>query len=137
MPITRSRQAQTFLLEAGVDVTVLTGKETGASALNAGLATFGPGVALACHTHDCEESITILAGAAFLDIAGERTRMEPHDTSVVPGGVPHRFSNASAFGPMTMFWVYASASAGRTLVDAGLCEGAAPDRPSLSSEPSR
>lgn len=129
MPITRADTAQTFTLEAGVRVTVFTSRETGASALNAGTATFDPGVELACHIHDCEESITILEGEAVLDVEGQRHKLARYDTSVVGAGVPHRFRNASQTQSMMMFWVYASASAARTLVDSKRCEEHADEGP--------
>jgi len=127
MPITRGETARKFEIEPGVTVIVLTGAETGAASLNAGLATFEPGATLACHTHDCEESITILVGEAALDLEGRRETLSPFDTSMVPAGVPHRFANPSDSQPMTMFWVYASPAAGRTIVEEARCSTAARD----------
>ena len=131
MSVNRSENAEAFELEPGIDVTVLTDEKTGSTALHAGLATFEPGTGLACHTHDCEESVTILVGAAYLDVGGNRTRLEPFDTSVLQAEIPHRYSNASKDGPMTMFWVYASPSAGRTIVDSEFC---ATDEEPVTSE---
>ena len=121
MAVVRSEEAESFEIEPGIHVMVLTGAETGAAALNAGMATLDPGASLRCHTHDCEESVTILVGEAYLDLNGDRKKLEPFDTSVVKADVPHRYVNASDEKVMTMFWVYASSSAGRTIVDAELC----------------
>ncbi|MCY4108086.1 MAG: cupin domain-containing protein [Chloroflexi bacterium] len=121
MAVIRNEEAEWFELEPGIDVKVLSHETVGATALHSGMATFGPGAGLACHTHDCEESVTILAGEAFLDVDGRRMRLTPFDTSIVQADVPHRYSNASSESPMKMFWVYASPDAARTIVDAELC----------------
>ena len=105
MTVNRSENAEAFELEPGIDVIVLTDEKTGSTALHAGMAIFGPGTGLACHTHDCEESVTILVGEAYLDVNGNRTKLEPFDTSVLQADVPHKYSNASEDSPMTMFWV--------------------------------
>ena len=121
MPVIRSEEAESFEIESGIDVTVLSHETTGSTALHSGMATFGPGAGLACHTHDCEESVTILAGEACLDVDGRRTRLRPFDTSVVQADAPHRYSNASDESPMKMFWVYASPNAARTIMDQEFC----------------
>ena len=121
MPVIRSEEAESFELESGIAVTVLSHETTGSTALHSGMAEFGPGAGLACHTHDCEESVTILAGEAYLDVDGRRTMLKPFDTSIVQADVPHRYSNASGESPMTMFWVYASPNAARTIVAGELC----------------
>ncbi len=121
MLVIRSDKAESFELESGIDVTVLSHETTGSTALHSGMAEFGPGAGLACHTHDCEESVTILAGEAYLDVDGRRTRLVPFDTSVVQADAPHRYSNASNESPMTMFWVYASPNAARTIMDQEFC----------------
>ena len=46
----------------GVTVQILTGEDSGSNSLRVGTATFRPGAALPCHTHDFDESITILSG---------------------------------------------------------------------------
>jgi quercetin dioxygenase-like cupin family protein len=121
MSVNRSENTESFELEPGIDVVVLTDENTGSTALHAGMATFGPGTGLACHTHDCEESVTILVGEAYFDVDGNRTKLEPFDTSVLQADTPHRYSNASDENPMTMFWVYASPNSGRTFVDPEFC----------------
>ena len=121
MLVIRSDKAESFELESGIDVTVLSHETTGSTALHSGMAEFVPGAGLACHTHDCEESVTILAGEAYLDVDGRRTRLVPFDTSVVQADAPHRYSNASNESPMTMFWVYASPNAARTIMDQEFC----------------
>ena len=123
MGIVQSDQVEAFEYGEGIWVKKLAVPETGTESISVGTATFEPGAFLPCHIHHCEESITIIEGEAFVDVAGTRTRMRPYDTSHVPAGVPHRFLNASATETMSMLWVYASADMGRELVDPGECGG--------------
>ena len=122
MSVLKSENAESFQLEPGIDVMVLTSDRTGSTSLHAGMATFEPSAGLACHTHDCEESVTILVGEAYLDVEGMRTKLKPFDTSVLQAQTPHKYSNASDLRPMTMFWVYASANSGRTTVNSEFCD---------------
>jgi len=123
MGIVHSDQVEPYEYDKGIWVKKLAVPETGTESISVGVATFDPGVSLPCHIHNCEESITIIEGDAFVDVAGKRTRMEPYDTSHVPAGTPHRFLNASQTERMSILWVYASADMGRTLVEPEECTG--------------
>jgi len=123
MGIVRSDEAEPCEYGKGIWIKKLAVPETGTESISVGMATFDPGASLPCHIHGCEESITIIEGEAFVDVAGKRTRMRPYDTSHVPAGTPHRFLNASQTEKMSMLWVYASADMGRTLVDPEECRG--------------
>ena len=50
----------------------------------------GPGVAAEDYLQDQDEWITLLAGAAVLEVGGERVELGPGDWVLLPGGVPHR-----------------------------------------------
>ena len=93
----------------GVVVQILTGDDSGCKSLRVGTATFRPDAGLPCHTHDFDESITILSGET---------------TIFVDAGSPHRFINDHPTHPMVMIWVYAAASTARHLVDPVLCKPA-------------
>ncbi len=106
----------------GVVVQILTGDDSGSNNLRVGTATFRPDAGLPCHTHDFDESITILSGEATIFVDGQRTLMRARDTAFVPAGSPHRFTNDHPTDPMVMLWVYAATSTARNLVDPALCE---------------
>jgi cupin 2 domain-containing protein len=50
----------------------------------------GPDVAPEDYLQDQDEWITLLAGAAVLDVGGERVELGPGDWVLLPAGVPHR-----------------------------------------------
>ena len=108
----------------GVVVQILTGDDSGCKSLRVGTATFRPDAGLPCHTHDFDESITILSGETTIFVDGRRTLMRAHVTAFVPAGSPHRFINDHPTHPMVMIWVYAAASTARHLVDPVLCKPA-------------
>ena len=87
-----------------------------------GYGRFLPGASLPCHTHDFNESITIVAGHATCLVQGRKYELSNLDTACVPKGLPHRFVNLSN-DEMGMVWVYASSEPDRNLVDAKLCSG--------------
>lgn len=102
----------------GVRTTPLVGKELGASGLTTGLTKFPPGGAIPLHFHNCPEQVTILEGEAEVEIAGERSRVGRYDTTYIPAGVPHRFTNVGA-GPLVILWIYGSSEVTRTFVETG------------------
>ena len=77
------------------------------------------GTAIPFHSHNCEESVVLLSGHAYLDIDGEVQELKPLDTTFIPPNVPHRFRNMSDTEPMKILWIYASVNATRTLVETG------------------
>ncbi len=106
----------------GIVIQILTGDDSGSDSLRVGTATFRPGSGLPCHTHEFDESITILSGTATIFVDGKQRLMGARDTAFVPEGTPHRFANEDPSEPMVMLWVYAAASIERNIVDMALCE---------------
>lgn len=103
----------------GARTTPLVTASLGASAFINGITEFGGGVAIPFHSHNCEESVMLLEGDAYLDIDGEEHVLKAFDTTWIPANIPHRFRNMSATKPMKIFWIYASIDATRTLTDSG------------------
>jgi quercetin dioxygenase-like cupin family protein len=95
----------------------------GAKGVCGGYGIFEPGASLPCHFHGYDESITIVSGVATSQVAGKKYQVSNCDTLCIPKGRPHRFLNRSD-QPMAMIWVYAGDEPDRTVVDAGLCDGA-------------
>lgn len=94
----------------------------GAIGICGGYGRFLPGASLPCHTHDYDESITIVKGAADCLVEGRKYQLAGCDTAFIPSGLPHRFLNNSN-EEMAMVWVYAGDEPDRKIVDAGYCSG--------------
>jgi quercetin dioxygenase-like cupin family protein len=92
---------------------------TGATTFINGITEFGPGAEIPFHSHNCEESVVLLEGTAFLDIASEVHELKPLDTTFIPPNIPHRFRNRSKTHTMKILWIYASLQATRTLIETG------------------
>jgi quercetin dioxygenase-like cupin family protein len=103
----------------GACTTPLVLPSIGATGFINGITEFSPGAEIPFHSHNCEESVVLLEGEAYLDIAGEVHELTPLDTTFIPPNVPHRFRNRSQVAGMKILWIYASVNATRTLVDSG------------------
>ncbi|MDQ1218009.1 cupin domain-containing protein [Microbacterium arborescens] len=99
-------------------IPLVTAARGGTTYLN-GITIFEPGAAIGHHTHNVAESVMVIAGAAVVDIDGERTALSTFDTTFVPANIPHHFENASATEQMKIFWTYGSLDATRTLTGSG------------------
>ncbi len=104
-----------------VEARDLFAKRFGSRGICGGYGLFQPGSSLFCHTHDYDESITIVTGEAVCQVAGKQYIMSAGDNACVPNGHPHRFLNL-ADGPMEMMWVYAGDEPDRIVVDHVLCQ---------------
>lgn len=94
----------------------------GSNGICGGHGRFLPGASLPCHTHDYDESITIVKGTAICLVQGRRYQLSNCDCAFIPRGLPHRFLNLSE-EEMEMVWVYAGSEPDRQIIDAGYCSG--------------
>jgi len=120
--IRRFRMGEVYQLQENAFFTDLFARRFGASGICGGYARFLPGASLPCHTHDYDESITIVAGSAMCLVEGRKYQLRPYETAFIPMGIPHRFLNHSN-EEMVMLWVYAGDEPDRTIVDSGYCDG--------------
>ena len=117
--IFRPDEIQAHERGGGARTIPLVNRASGTTSFINGITIFEPGAAIPLHQHNCEESVMLLEGNAFVEIDGERHRLKPQDTTFIPAGLPHRFVNASGTEPMKILWIYASVDATRTIVATG------------------
>ncbi len=94
-------------------------KRCGSTSMMNGVTILNGGAAIPMHTHNCEETVMLLEGAAVAEVDGVEHHLQPGDTTWIAAEIPHRFRNLSATEPMKIFWTYASVDATRTLVETG------------------
>ena len=83
------------------------------------MTSFPRDAAVALHTHNTDEQVTLLEGEATAEIDGRQEPVTPYDTTFIPTGVPHRFINRGN-GTMRILWVYGSVHVTRTSVETGI-----------------
>jgi quercetin dioxygenase-like cupin family protein len=120
--IIRSNLAEKYELAENAFFCDLFANRFGAKGICGGYGRFLPGASLPCHTHDFDESITIVKGAAVCMVRGKRYELSGYDTAFIPRGIPHRFLNQSS-DEMAMIWVYAGDEPDRRIVDSRYCSG--------------
>jgi quercetin dioxygenase-like cupin family protein len=87
--------------------------------ITTGISSYPVGKGAPPHSHNCDEHVTLLSGAAEVEIDGNVTPLVPHDTTYVKAGIVHCFRNTSGDEPMVILWVYSSAHVTRTFADTG------------------
>lgn len=83
-----------------------------------GITAFQPGTGLPLHSHNVEESVLILEGAATAQIGEEYVDLTAGNATWVPAGVPHRFRNRGET-LMRIYWVYGGRDVTRTITATG------------------
>jgi quercetin dioxygenase-like cupin family protein len=120
--IVRMERAERYELSKDAFFCDLFARRLGAVGICGGYGRFLPGASLPCHTHDFDESITIVKGSAVSLVRGKRYDVSGYDTAFIPRGIPHRFLN-EAEEEMAMIWVYAGDEPDRRIVRSEYCSG--------------
>lgn len=102
----------------GVSSKPLVQESSGATVFINGITSFPQGRAMPLHTHNVDESVTVLAGRGRFESKGMAQEVRPWDTVFVPAGVSHRFVN-SGDDVLRILWVYGGTQVTRTLVESG------------------
>ena len=97
-------------------------KAAGARHLLTGMTVLPAGAEIPWHTHDEEECIVVLQGAASFDTEHGRTALVPFDATLVSAGIAHRFANLGG-EPLRILWVYPTLDTKRTLLGTSLARG--------------
>lgn len=121
--IRRFAQCEVYELSPGAYFTDLFARRFGSVGICGGYGRFLPGSSLPCHTHEFDESITIVTGEAACQVQGARYQLSGYETAFVPRHRPHRFLNETQH-PMAMIWVYAGDEPDRLIVPNEYCSGA-------------
>lgn len=116
--ILRFEEIRSVARGGGVTTKPLAGSWIGAQGFTSGITTFPPGAAIKLHTHNVEETVTLLEGEAECEVDGKVYQLRRLDTTYVPAGVPHRFVNVTD-GLLRILWTYATTHVTRTFVDTG------------------
>jgi len=119
-PVVKTAASRAFFSRgAGLRTSHIFTTADGAAQGLTGTTEFAPGVGVPWHTHNCEETVTIVEGEALFEADGEQIQLVAGDATWTPAGVVHRFANRGR-GPMRILWTYGSVDATRTLVASGL-----------------
>jgi len=111
-------QIEVFDRGNGIRSIPLVGGALGSRGIATGMTVFPPGGGIVEHSHNVEESVTVLEGSGFAEIEGNATPVSQYDTTYIPPGLKHRFVNTGDT-EMRILWVYGGIEVTRTVASTG------------------
>jgi quercetin dioxygenase-like cupin family protein len=102
--VVRVKDANVVSRGNGVETTLLIGREVFGAAFTSGLTRFPPGAGAPEHFHNCDEQVTILEGRPKPNSTASRRYWGARDTTFIPAGKPHRFTNIGS-KPLVIMWI--------------------------------
>ena len=119
MPVIKADAVPVLDRGGGIRTTPLvTRRSVDGARIVTGISTYPRGEGAPLHTHNCDEQVTLLEGAAEVQIDGEVTPLVPYDSTYIAAGVEHAFRNTGD-EPMVILWIYTSDRVTRTFSDTG------------------
>jgi len=116
--VVRISDTAVFSRGNGVETTLLIGSERAGANFTTGLTRFPPGAGAPLHSHNCDEQVTILEGLAEVQVEEMIDTLGPRDTTFVPAGKVHRFTNIGT-DPLVILWIYDAPEVTRTFAASG------------------
>ena len=116
--ITHPDEIEAVTRGGGITTIPFFGEWVGAEQMATGMTVFPPGAEIVMHSHNVEESVTILEGSGTAIVDGQEIPVRTYSTTWIPAGVPHCFVN-SGDGPMRILWLYGDANVTRTVTATG------------------
>jgi quercetin dioxygenase-like cupin family protein len=120
-PLTVVQISETEAIPRGPGIAsypLITPQSRPGAALTSGISEYAAGTGAPAHSHNCDEQVTILAGAAEVETDGERQQLSQYDTTYIQAGQIHAFRN-SGEDVLRILWIYASPTVTRTFSHSG------------------
>ena len=119
MPVIKADAVPVLDRGGGIRTTPLvTRRSVDGARIVTGISTYPRGEGAPLHTHNGGEQVTLLEGAAEVQIDGEVTPLVPYDSTYIAAGVEHALRNTGD-EPMVILWIYTSDRVTRTFSDTG------------------
>jgi quercetin dioxygenase-like cupin family protein len=106
MPVIAHQSIPEIQMRPGIRGQFLSHKALGANGVSLLTNTVEPGAEAPLHMHTVEETMLVLEGTVWVQVAEERYVIGPHHTVIIPAQTPHAWGNA---GPAVakLLWAFA------------------------------
>jgi quercetin dioxygenase-like cupin family protein len=109
--ITRGSAAATLELAAGASILEFASARLEALGFTTGLVRFAPGARLPCHSYNCGQSATVLAGRCQVEVQGRSYELHTFDSIHIPAGIDRTVQNLDTSSNLLVHTAFSSANA--------------------------